>query len=396
MKKILVYVPSLFLLSINALVPVISDIAASFPQVSASTVQLIVSLPSIVAILSILLAGRLSFIMAKQTIVFASLLCMLLGGVLPFFFHRTMTALLVWSMLFGFGLGGISPLSTALIKEAFPPEQHGAAIGAQAAVAGAGGMLFSFLGGRLSSNGWHHAYLSYLLILPALVCVIFLPSKREIKAGSCRIANLLSPILVFYIACGFFLGVFTYAFHTNISLFIRQNGIGDTGIAGNMTTLFSAAGILGGMLTGLCIRKFRSFTLTVCMWCAAAGLLLLWTARSAVLAGIAASVFGLAFSLRMPSGYLQVTRVTPEVYSTMAITFFCCSVQAGNCLSPFLLSIANHAGSASGLAANKILAASIGLAMLGLISFTAEKVFALNYQKASRVQKKDEMPEKMD
>lgn len=384
MKKALVFIPSLFLLSINALVPVISDIAAAFPNVPSSTIQLVVSLPSIVAILSILLAGRLSFLIPKKIIVFFSLCCMLLGGVLPFFNNRTIWHLLGWGLLYGLGLGGISPLSTALIKEAYSPSEHGTVMGVQAAIAGAGGMLFSFLGSKLSVTHWNYAYLAYLLVIPALLCVAVLPANPLKKGGKDPVLGTISSLLLFYVLGGFFLGAFTYAFHTNVSLFIRQSSLGDVGTAGSMTTLFSAAGILGGLLTGWCIKTCRSFTLALCMGVSAVGFVLLQRSASILGAGIAVCIIGLAFSLRMPSGYLQVTRITPEENSTMAITFFCCSVQAGNCLSPFLLRFLDWVIRGTGLAAEKLLIAGVGLGLTCIISIAVE-IYLRNKQQVSRV-----------
>ena len=372
MKKTLVFIPSLFLLSINALAPVISDIAAAFPDMPASTIQLVVSLPSIVAILSILLAGRLSFLIPKKTIVFFSLCCMLLGGILPFFNNRTIWHLLAWGVLYGLGLGGISPLSTDLIKEAYPPAQHGSVMGVQAAIAGVGGMLFSFLGSRLSVINWNYAYIAYLLIVPALLCVAILPANVPKKGEKKPVLGTISHLMLFYVLSGFFLGTFTYAFQTNVSLFIIQKSLGNVGTAGSLVTMFSASSILGGLLTGRCIKVCRSFTQALCMGVYAIGLLLLQKSSSLQEAGIAACVTGLAFSLRMPSGYLQVTRITPEENSTMAITFFCCSVQAGNCLSPFLLRFLDWIIRGTGKAEEKLLIAGLSLALMCLISVAVE------------------------
>ena len=154
MKRITVLSPSFALTSIVAVSSALAKIAEAFPDVGVSAIQLLSTLPSLIAIAVILLSVVLSSYNPKKWIVAASLGLMLIGGVLPLFFHARYAQLVVASVIFGLGYGGISPLTTALIHEHFPKEEQPMMLGLQSAVIGIGGVLFSFLGGKLVAIQW--------------------------------------------------------------------------------------------------------------------------------------------------------------------------------------------------------------------------------------------------
>ena len=167
-KAITVLAPSFVLTSILAIASGLSAFAAAFPELSLATVQMLTALPSLIGMPIILLSGALCSCFSKKEIVTASVSLMIVGGLGPLLFHNAFYQLVVFSVLFGIGFGGISPLTTALIREHFSADQQQTMLGYQSAVIGIGGALFSFLGGKLASDCWWHAYFAYLLLLPAV------------------------------------------------------------------------------------------------------------------------------------------------------------------------------------------------------------------------------------
>ena len=166
-KMITVLSPSFALTSIVALSPAIASISQAFPQTSISAVQSLTTLPSLVAIAIILLSGRLSSVVTKKRIVAFSIGLMILGGLMPLVLHQHFWQLVAAAVIFGLGYGGISPLTTALIHEHYSAQEQPTMLGFQSAVIGMGGVLFSYIGGRLAALCWWYAYGAFVLFIPS-------------------------------------------------------------------------------------------------------------------------------------------------------------------------------------------------------------------------------------
>lgn len=220
MKKcITVLSPSFTLTSIVALSSAIASIAAAFPDVSISAVQTLTTLPSLIAIGVIVLSGHLSSVITKKTIVTGSMVLMIIGGLLPLFFHRRFYQLILASAIFGLGYGGISPLTTALIHEHYSENQQPRMLGFQSAVIGIGGVIFSYVGGRLAAVQWWYAYASFLFFIPVLILVRMLPDGTvSARQKNSRQGSFFTPILLFYVAQAV-LFVFFYTYFRPISHF---------------------------------------------------------------------------------------------------------------------------------------------------------------------------------
>ena len=334
-KGITVLSPSFALTSIVALSPAIPAISQAFPEVSLSAVQSLTTLPSLVAIVVILLAGRLSSVVTKKRIVAFSMGLMILGGLMPLLFHRQFWQLVAAGIVFGLGYGGISPLTTALIHEHYSQEEQPAMLGLQSAVIGVGGVLFSYIGGKLAAACWWYAYGAFALFIPILALVLMLP-KGELAPppGAAGKGGFWNSSLLFYVGQSIFFAVFFYIFQTNIALLVAQRGLGDSVLSGQILSVQSAVGIVSGVLGGRVLGKLRQYALPVILAAAGAGQLVVFFSGTTAPLFLAAALLGFFFSIRMPAGYLKATQAVPPAAATMAISVYCSSSQVGQFLSP--------------------------------------------------------------
>ncbi len=74
-------------LSYMSLSPIIASIAADFPQVNETLPQMVFTLPSFLFIACSPLCGIAMSYIDKKVIALGSLICYLVGGLLPFFFN---------------------------------------------------------------------------------------------------------------------------------------------------------------------------------------------------------------------------------------------------------------------------------------------------------------------
>lgn len=372
LKRITVLSPSFALTSVVAVASALAKIAEAFPDVSISAVQLLTALPSLIAIVVILFSGYLSSWITKKRIVTISMILMLLGGLLPVVLHSHFYQLIIASVIFGLGYGGISPLTTALIHEHYSSEEQPAMLGFQSAVIGIGGVMFSYLGGRLASVHWWYAYYSYLLFIPILILVLLLPKGQvteAVKGGS--FFSIWNGQLLFYVIQSLLYGIFFFTFQTNIALLIEKRALGGAEAAGAVLSIQSALGIISGMLGGKILERLKSQALPVVFLVSAAGLFVIYGSHGMFLIYLASACMGFVFSLRMPAGYLKATSSVSATCATMAITIYCSSGQIGQFLSPLCINGISNLLSLS--LDQKFLLSGIALVIIGLCSVLWER-----------------------
>ena len=334
MKKIIVLAPSFVLIPLSGLVPALASIAEAFPSVDQTAVQMLVTLPPLVAVPFILLSGFASNYTTKKDITLCSLLVMLAGGLFPFFFHQSFACLLVGSVLLGAGLGGVSPMTITLVHEHYPGDT--VLLGCTGAVLSIGGMLFSFVSGWLASFHWRFAYLTFLLMIPVFILAVFLPKGAVVKSKE-RYRALRKGSFGFYLVQGIISSIAFNTFNANIAMYIEGAALGGSLVSGNVTAIYSAIGIVGGITTGRFIKRFKKYALTILFLCAAAGMLCIFFADSLLLVSAGTVMVGFSFSVFMPAGYNRVTQSVPAIAAAIGISLYCAACQLGQFLNPFII-----------------------------------------------------------
>lgn len=367
MKKLIqtlaILAPSVALSALTALAPALASIGRAFPELSDVAIQNIYTVPYLVAFPLIYCSGILASIFTKKQILAASLVTMILGGCLPLFFHGSYAMLLLSSVIIGIGFGTLSPMTSALIHEHCPPEQQAWMLGVQSAVIGIGGMAFASLAGKLASIHWWLTYAAFLILVPSLALTLCLPKgiitpRPQIKD------KLLSAELVYILVFGALLQAFTNSFQTNISMLVEEFGFGGAETAGRVTSFYSFAGIIGGLLTGTIISRLGRRVMPGISAVFAMGMLLMWQGSSMPALLIGTFITGMFVSVRMPAGYLSATEIAPA-QATMMISLYCCAAQFGVFLSPYILKLI----SPDDTTAARFLACGAALAVMAVVGF---------------------------
>ena len=336
-KAVTVLAPSFVITYILAVAAGLGQIAQAFPDRSESAVQLLTSLPSLIALPAILLSGHLTAWFRKKQIVLFSLSVMCVAGLCPLLFHGSFYALLVAMAFTGLGYGGIAPISSALIAEHYEEDRQPYMLGLQSAVIGIGGACFSYLGGILAREQWWHVFYVFLLFIPVITISFFLPEgELSEKLGESGVKDLMNRKLIGISCLGFVFCLFFFVFQNNVATFLDGHGIGDARLAGTVLSVLSATGIISGLVCGMIINRFKQNTFPLLCLAGGIGLLTLYLFPGRGAAFLAAFILGFIFSIRMPAGYLQASSSVSAPQVTMAITVFCCVCQIGQFLSPIV------------------------------------------------------------
>lgn len=180
-KRVTATILSMSLLTVMAgaaIAPALGIIKAHFASAPDLLVQLIVSMPALLIIVTNILFLQLSRRVRTRAIATTGLLLYVVAGT-GCFFVNNIHALLVMRALLGVSVGLIMPLSTGLLAYYFPPEEQARLMGLSAAMNQMGGVVATLLAGLLATIEWKYAFLVYLLGLIAVVMVwLWLPDAR--------------------------------------------------------------------------------------------------------------------------------------------------------------------------------------------------------------------------
>lgn len=208
-----------------AVAPALGAIKEHFADSSAMTVQLIVSLPALLIIVTTFLFRPLCRLMRTRTLALVGLTLYVAAGAGAFLVD-SIGLLLALRALLGISVGMIMPLSTGLLSFYFPPEEQGRLMGLSAAMNQMGGVVATLLAGVLATVQWNYAFLVYLAGVLAMVLVVgLLPNERLVAEGArFRLGTLLRfhPSVVSML----FVMLLFFVYPTNFAITAGEAGVG--------------------------------------------------------------------------------------------------------------------------------------------------------------------------
>ncbi|MEE1167748.1 MAG: MFS transporter, partial [Alistipes sp.] len=152
-----------------AVSPILDDIDKLFPKAGELEVSMLESLPSLMIIPFMLLAGRWSVKRNKIRMLVIGTSIFLLSGI-GCMLSRTLLELIITSTILGIGAGIIIPLSTGFIVDYFTGDRRVRQLGISSAVNNLTLVVATTAVGYLADIEWHLAFAVYLL--PAITLLL--------------------------------------------------------------------------------------------------------------------------------------------------------------------------------------------------------------------------------
>ena len=246
-------------LAMSAVSLALENIGAIFPEVPHAFLSMLSTLPALicvpVGVLSTSLVGR-RITFRNMSVLGAILLA--LGGLGPMF-AETFPALLFWRLVFGIGMGVMSPMGGALMFSCLNKAEAEVQSSADAISNSVGAIVYQLMGGYLcSAFSWRNTFLVYLLILPTMGFVLCALSRIKIantcfiekKAQQKRAAGKQHYGIDFWLWCSLY-GVFCILFYplvTDMSTLVLNNGYGTAASVSLILSIYTVGGAFGGYL----------------------------------------------------------------------------------------------------------------------------------------------------
>lgn len=168
-----------------AISPILGDLSTIFKDATELDIQMLTSLPSLLIIPFILLAGKLSDAVGYIRLLRIGLWVFLLSGLL-YFSCDSIDGLILVSILLGVGAGIITPLSTSLVSRFFVGKQRTRQFGYSSAVNNLSLVVATAVTGYLAEVEWRLPFLVYLSPIVSIMLVCFI---KQADADNINSAN---------------------------------------------------------------------------------------------------------------------------------------------------------------------------------------------------------------
>ena len=328
-----------------AVSPILDDINTIFPKASDLEISMLESLPSLLIIPFMLLAGRWSVRGNKIRLLVIGTSIFLISGI-GCMLSRTLTELIVTSTILGIGAGIIIPLSTGLIVDYFTGDERVKQLGISSAVNNLTLVIATTAVGYLADIEWHLAFGVYLLPALTLILIPALSHTRpepepaegaQHRQKSLNISVILG-LMVFYAVITYLSLVVTF----NTSYIVSESGLKST-YSGVIISLFFLAIMLPGFILNhiikLCGRWVNLWSLLI-MGC---GLLIMSIPHLHLIGLISGALLaGFGYGVMQPIIYDKAATNAPPQLSTLALSLVMVVNYLAILVAPFILDFADR------------------------------------------------------
>ena len=332
-----------------AVSPILGELSTIFPHATELDIQMLTSLPSLLIIPFVLLAGKLAEKRDFIRLLRVGLWLFAASGVLYLFSSR-MWQLMAVSALLGIGAGLIIPLSTGLISRYFTGEYRVKQFGYSSAITNMTLVVATAVTGYLAEVHWRLPFAVYLLPLISLVLSAYL-KKDAASVTIKQAAAIIPPIQSTPVISGkygihirhlvqlmLFYGLVTYvvlAVTFNLPFLMEAHHF-SSGNSGLMISLFFLAIMAPGFMLDSLVKLLRNKTKLYSLLAIAIGLLLIWISPTEWLIVPGCILVGLGYGIIQPLIYDKTVDTAIPQKTTLALAFVMVMNYLAILLSPFI------------------------------------------------------------
>lgn len=332
-----------------AVSPILGELSTIFPHATELDIQMLTSLPSLLIIPFVLLAGKLAEKRDFIRLLRVGLWLFAASGVLYLFSSR-MWQLMAVSALLGIGAGLIIPLSTGLISRYFTGEYRARQFGYSSAITNMTLVVATAVTGYLAEVHWRLPFAVYLLPLISLVLSAYL-KKDAASVTIKQAAAIIPPIQSTPVISGkygihirhlvqlmLFYGLVTYvvlAVTFNLPFLMEAHHF-SSGNSGLMISLFFLAIMAPGFMLDSLVKLLGNKTKLYSLLAIAIGLLLIWISPTEWLIVPGCILVGLGYGIIQPLIYDKTVDTAIPQKTTLALAFVMVMNYLAILLSPFI------------------------------------------------------------
>lgn len=326
-----------------AVSPILDDLTRIFTHSSDLDIDMLTSLPSLMIIPFILLAGWLTEHLGYMRLLYWGLGLFALCGVL-YFFCNTMSELLIVSAFLGIGAGIIIPLSTYIIAYFFDGKYRTQQFGYSSAINNVTLVVATAAVGYLADVQWRLPFVVYLLPFVALMLMPFVArAGRKISGGNSSASAAPSTVdaiqyrpLMQYVIYYFLITYLVIAVSFNLPFLMPHYGY-SSGSVGVVTSIFYLAIMLPGFFLNPIMRYLRGRVTGASLMMIAVGLLIVYVSKEIVAITIGCIVAGAGYGIAQPYIYDRSSQFAPPQKAAFALGLVMTMNYVAILLYPFII-----------------------------------------------------------
>ena len=356
-KRTIGIVVGIFVLAIisrfdSIISPSVAEIQRSFPNEDPSTVESVVSIGASAAMVSAIIFGKLLERLSFKIVGIIGCLCVSIGGLAPIIFHSSVTELLVFAIITGFGTGVITTMLPSLSSHFFHGEQLSGLMGKIIAMQDGSSMVVMYIGGLLAMQSWVHNYWLYGIAVIALALVfVFVPNDHVTDEAATEEEELHMkegarqslPTIVVCEILGF-LSIFLVAvMYNKLAVYVDTYQLGGSDAAGLALMFNTGSSIVIGLLINYIKRAFKDFTIPFAFLLMAVGAILFIFTRSFALVCVAAFLIGSGSAIIMATCPFMLSNVTERKHYPFVMGLFSAITSLGFTSSTWFFKMASQA-----------------------------------------------------
>lgn len=328
-----------------AISPILAKLDSIFPHASELEVEMLESLPSLMIIPFMLLAGRWSVRGNKLQLLVIGTAIFLLSG-MGSLLSRSLVELITLGAIMGIGAGIIIPLSTGLIVDYFTGDNRVKQLGISSAVNNLTLVVATTLTGYLADMEWHLAFVVYLL--PAITLILTpalshtTPAPEPPTGAQRRQTTLnhkmIAGLMLFYFAITYLSLVVTF----NTSYLAADAGLSSTR-SGLIISLFFLAIMAPGFMLNTIIKMLGSRINLWSLIIMGLGLMITALTRPSMLSlSVGAVLTGFGYGIMQPIVYDKAATNAPPELATLALSWVMAVNYLAILVAPFLMDGIGH------------------------------------------------------
>ena len=296
--------------SIDAAIALIGQ-AFSLSSAMTMYVSSIAALASVAAgiVIGIIAGKKVKY----RTIVYIAGVCVLIGGLVPFFVNNY-AVLLVLRALFGIGFGSMMSLQNTFAALTLSPEKQATALGIGIFAGYGTNCVLQLVGGFLADISWNYVFLNHiLLIIPFIIiltCCPDIPSIPQEQSKEKKSKASFPPVVIIMCVLMGLVGLLISPLLIGCS-FLSANINPSATIAGIVAVCFSLGCMVGGLLYPTLFKKLGRYCFTCFLLIAMVGVGGSAIVRNIPLLCITTFLGGMGFSSTQ-AGAMMVTGMSTQ------------------------------------------------------------------------------------
>jgi len=313
----------------------------AFSSYSRSSIEFLVSIPSVSMIIMIALSPIIARIFSERITIVLGLLIAGLAGITPAF-TSSFSLIFISRIITGIGFGLINTQAVSIISERFTGKERAHLLGYRTSIETLGQAILTLIAGQLLILGWQPAFLIYSIAFPILILyLLFVPCKpvspRKSTAEKGSHLSQFLPVLLSALFGGLLIATNT-ANSLRIPSYIVENNLGSTLSANRVLSLFMFAGFLGGAFFGKLFTYLNKYFLPVLLLTEALGLFLVPISSTIYFIAIGAFLGGFCVAGVLSSIFARLPEKIPSNFLNTANAMVLIGCNLGATMAPLFLS----------------------------------------------------------